>query len=159
MEQKFSLSKCNFREGNWKIDRQQFVVYMFCLTLKQIYQMQDDLPNRPAYKLSWKYEIQTTLMRISKKFRGWNFSFSNGVWQFVTIKMFLRNNIVITNFSSRFIVFKVISSDQKLRLMLAVMRAPSFPENRWVSLPVNPSSFLIYSQAGLVLVRELCYPA
>lgn len=78
------------------------------------------------------------------------------MWQFDTIKMFLRNSTVLTNFSSRYIVLKVISSDQRLRLMLAAVRAPSFPgalhsspgENRWVSLPVDPSSFLIFSQLG-----------
>lgn len=131
-------------------------MYLLCLTLNQIYQMQDDLPNRPAYKLSWKYEIQTALMRISKKFSRWNFSFSCGMWQFVTIKIFLRYSTVLTNFSSRYIVLKVISSDQKLRLKPAAVRAPNFPralhsspgESRWISLPVNPSSFLIYSQTG-----------
>lgn len=49
------------------------------------------------------------------------------MWQFVTVKMFLRSSIIITNFSSRHIVLKAISSDQKLRFILAAVRAPSFP--------------------------------
>lgn len=78
------------------------------------------------------------------------------MWQFVTIKMGLRNSTIITNFSSRHIVLKEIPSDQKLRLILAAVRVPGFSgglhnlpgENKWLSLPGNPSSFLIYSQPG-----------